>query len=104
MKATLEAISPLGYRVQFEIEESADLAPLLHRLADLEAALEEVGFTPTSEPPLTPDGLPVCRRHRAVMHKREKQGDEWFSHKIVVGGQELYCKGRPGPDSPGWDY
>jgi hypothetical protein len=42
----------------------------------------------------TPDGLPLCPRHGVVMTRRMRQGDEWFSHKVVdQHGQERYCRG-----------
>ena len=38
------------------------------------------------------------------MREREKQGDTWYSHSVTdpTSGEVLYCKGRPGKDSPGW--
>lgn len=46
------------------------------------------------------DGSAFCRRHNAPMVQREKQGDKWWSHSV---GDDCYCRGRPGKDSPGWD-
>ena len=52
----------------------------------------------------TPDGLPICPRHGEVMPRREKQGDEWFSHKVTdEHGQVHYCRGYASKNSPGWD-
>ena len=53
----------------------------------------------------TPEGWPICARHGLPLRPREKQGDTWYSHKVVhpETGEELFCKGRPGNDSPGWD-
>lgn len=50
----------------------------------------------------TPEGLPICPGHGEVMPKREKQGDVWFSHKVIDPdtGEVSYCRGYPG--SPGW--
>lgn len=104
MKAIIKAVSPLGFEVGIEIEEES-LNRLAGKLADVSAWLLDHGYETTGELPPTPDGLPVCRRHREVMRRREKQGDEWFSHTVIgPDGQALYCKGRPGKDSPGWEY
>jgi len=75
------------------------------RLAELVAALAAQGLEP---PPRdwarTADGAPICPRHRVPMRQREKQGDQWYSHRIrTPDGTELYCRGYPGPDSPGYD-
>lgn len=116
MKAVIETISPLGYKVCFEVGrpsppaplpegEGGELEALLKLLADVETALRDAGYEATGELPRTPDGLPICRKHGAVMDKRERQGDVWFSHKVILGeGREAWCKGRPGADSPGWAY
>lgn len=111
MKATLEAISPQGFKIRFHMEDpppghlkgGESLERLLSRLADVETALKEAGFAPSGELPRTPDGLPICLRHGVPMRKRAKQGDRWYSHAIVIDGHEYWCKGRPGKDSPGWE-
>lgn len=74
----------------------------LDRLCD---RLDALGLEPLPLPvAYTPDGDPICPKHRTPMRRREKQGDTWHSHQVVDGsGQEVYCKGRPGADSPGWD-
>ncbi len=51
----------------------------------------------------TPDGRPICPKHRTPMKQREKQGDIWHSHNVGTEDEPCYCKGYPGPDSPGWD-
>lgn len=104
MKAIIETISPAGYKVAFEVEAEQGLEAVLSRLADVELVLSEAGYAPTGELPRTPDGLPICRKHGMVMKLRQRQGDEWFSHAVVMGdGRELWCKGRAGADSPGWE-
>lgn len=103
MKAWVEAVSPQGYKVQIEVDASEGMRGLLKQLADVQIALGEAGYEATAEL-RTPDGLPICPKHRVVMKARSKQGDEWHSHKVQVGQQELWCKGRPGDDSPGWGY
>ena len=51
----------------------------------------------------TPEGLPICPKHGDVMSKREKQGDVWYSHRVLDGhGQEHYCRGYDSKKSPGW--
>lgn len=66
------------------------------------------GFVP-ARPPLiferTAEGHPICPRHGAPMRLREKQGDQWYSHKVVTAdSRELYCRGYHGPESPGFDH
>jgi hypothetical protein len=52
-----------------------------------------------------PDGTPLCPKHSTPMRKREKQGDEWWSHRVFgPDGQELFCKGYHGKDSPGYEH
>lgn len=50
-------------------------------------------------------GNMVCTKHRMPMSLRNMQGDQWYSHAIVDPrtGKKLYCRGRAGTDSPGWD-
>src|SRR5712692_7839788 len=52
----------------------------------------------------TPEGMPICPKHGAVMRERLKQGDSWHSHVVVnpATGEEIYCRGYAGPNSPGW--
>jgi len=102
MKGSIEAISPAGYVVRLETE-AEDPLRLLVDLDEMEDILIGHGYAPSGQLPLSPDGLPVCPRHRVTMFKREKQGDEWFSHRVWADGRELWCKGRAGPDSPGWE-
>lgn len=78
----------------------------VRRLAALVGYLDDLGWEPDRPPVVyqtTPDGLPVCPRHGVPMRRREKQGDEWHSHKVIApDGQEVYCRGYDGPDSPGY--
>lgn len=52
----------------------------------------------------TPEGLPICPRHNEVMGRREKQGDVWYSHRVIdpETGEEMFCKGYRSRSSPGW--
>ncbi|NBD36668.1 MAG: hypothetical protein GVY30_11825 [Chloroflexi bacterium] len=39
------------------------------------------------------------------MKKREKQGDVWYSHRVIAPdtGEELYCRGYPSKSGPGYE-
>ena len=52
--------------------------------------------------PKTPGGLPLCTKHNVEMRQRQKQGDSWFSHKIIdpASGEERFCKGFRNPSNP----
>lgn len=50
-----------------------------------------------------PDGTPICPKHRTPMRKRERQGDQWWSHNAGSKDAPLYCKGYHAPDSPGYE-
>lgn len=42
----------------------------------------------------TPDGLPICGKHQIAMTARSKQGQSWYSHRIILEtGEERYCRG-----------
>ena len=45
--------------------------------------------------PTGPAGAPLCSKHGGIpMVKREKQGDEWYSHRVITAsGEERYCRG-----------
>ena len=77
---------------------------LIASLAELQDELLKAGYLPNGELPRTAEGLPICTRHAVPMRQREKQGDTWYSHSVTnpTTGEILYCKGRPGNDSPGW--
>lgn len=71
--------------------------------------LRAIGATPTAQPAqqwaYTPEGLPICPKHNAPMKKREKQGDTWYSHIVTApDGEDCYCRGYAGKDSPGYEY
>ena len=51
----------------------------------------------------TPDGLPICPKHGVAMRKWERQGDVWYAHNTGAEARELWCRGYPGKDSPGWE-
>ena len=80
------------------------MTQLIASLAGIQGKLLKAGYLPNGELPRTAEGLPICTRHAVPMRQREKQGDTWYSHSVTdpTTGEILYCKGRPGKDSPGW--
>jgi hypothetical protein len=50
-----------------------------------------------------PDGTPICPKHGVEMRKREKQGDEWWSHRVInrESGEKMYCRGYALVNNPG---
>jgi hypothetical protein len=103
MKATIRTISPKTYVTTFELENDT-MYQLLAQLTEIQDNLLQAGYLPNGELPRTAEGLPICTRHAVPLRQREKQGDTWYSHSVTdpQTGQILYCKGRPGKDSPGW--
>jgi hypothetical protein len=99
---TVTAIHPTGFHVTFTLQGLS--------LADLDTALRDLvalGWRPATAGDgwqRTPDGLPLCPKHRVVMPTREKQGDRWHSHQVLDErtGELVYCRGYAGPNSPGW--
>lgn len=54
---------------------------------------------------LSAENAPICPQHGVIMQRKEKQGDEWFSHACHdEHGKLLWCRGFPGPHSPGWEH
>jgi hypothetical protein len=103
-KSRIVQVKTTGTLRGFPLEITATID--VRRLSALVGYLEGIGVeTPRTSVTfeVTPDGLPICPRHRVPMRKREKQGDEWHSHKVVDDqGEEVWCKGYDAPDSPGW--
>lgn len=92
------AVHPAGYLVKFALDEGEHLADAVELLVERE-------YRPSHGDawPRTPDGLPICPKHGEVMTQREKQGDTWYSHKVLdENGEVLYCRGYSGKSSPGW--
>lgn len=89
--------------IDLDVEFSTDVRKLSAAVQYLQAQ----GFTAPPEPVVfqqTPDGKPICPKHRVPMREREKQGDRWHSHRVIASdGCELWCRGYSGPDSPGYD-
>lgn len=90
-----------GWIRSIPVELSATILP--EQADDWLASLREAGFRPRITFDLSADGVPICPKHAVPMAKREKQGDEWHSHKVrTADGRELFCRGYHGPDSPGF--
>ena len=90
MQITITALHPAGFPVQIALtaEENDKLAEIMDRL------LARGYRPPATDWPRTPDGLPLCPKHQAVMTLREKQGDSWHSHRVMTpAGMELWCRG-----------
>lgn len=102
MKAKyINTFHPSGFPVTFEIEEGEKLKLVIERLT-------AYGFRPAINGDTwlrTPDGLPICPKHNAVMGKREKQGDTWYSHQVADPrtGEIHYCRGYQCKSGPGYD-
>lgn len=98
---TLTAVHPSGFEVCLHVSSlealDATIADLLQR-----------GYRPARAGDgwqRTPAGEPVCPKHQAVMRLRNKQNQEWWSHRVIhrETGEELFCKGYRSPSSPGWE-
>jgi len=106
-----ETAKPVTIRIDAVFEGYAIAVSFEGNLTQLPGAIERLraaGATPTAQPAqqwsYTPDGLPICPRHGAPMKKRSKQGDEWYSHVVTDSkGDDVYCRGYKGKDSPGYE-
>ena|SRR5438105_2712236 len=97
---TLTALHPEGFEICVQVASLDAVEPTI-------ADLLQRGYRPARSGDLwarTPEGLPLCPKHRVPMRERLKQGDTWHSHAVVHPhtGEELYCRGYAGPSSPGW--
>lgn len=94
---TLIAFHPTGYELHIPVTFE-ELPATMRRLAAR-------GYTPSREPVLTAEGLPICPRHGVPMQQRNKQNDVWYSHKMVhpETGETVYCRGYASASSPGYD-
>lgn len=94
---TIIAFHPTGYELRIPVTFE-ELPATMRRLAAR-------GYTPSREPVLTAEGLPICPRHGVPMQQRTRQGDFWYSHKMVHPGtgETVYCRGYAGASSPGYD-
>ena len=94
---TVIAFHPTGYELHIPVTFE-ELPATMRRLAAR-------GYTPSREPVLTAEGLPICPRHGVPMQQRNRNGDLWFSHKMVYPetGETVYCRGYASASSPGYD-
>jgi hypothetical protein len=94
---TIIAFHPTGYELHIPVTFE-ELPATMRRLAAR-------GYTPSREPVLTAEGLPICPRHGVPMQQRNRNGDLWFSHKMVhpETGETVYCRGYASASSPGYD-
>ena len=94
---TIIAFHPTGYELRIQVTFD-ELPATMRRLAAR-------GYTPSREPILTAEGLPICPRHGVPMKQRTRNGDLWFSHKLMDPGtgETLYCRGYASASSPGYD-
>ena len=94
---TIIAFHPTGYELHIPVTFE-ELPTTMRRLAAR-------GYTPSREPILTAEGLPICPRHGVPMQQRNKQNDVWYSHKMVhpETGETVYCRGYASASSPGYD-
>jgi hypothetical protein len=101
LKITLVALHPADFEVHLLVSGFEDLDTTI---TDLVAR----GYRPARSGDLyarTPEGLPLCPKHGVPMRERNKQNDTWYSHAMVhpQTGEELYCRGHAGSNSPGWE-
>ena len=94
---TIIAFHPTGYELHIPVTFE-ELPATMRRLAAR-------GYTPSRESVLTAEGLPICPRHGVPMQQRNRNGDLWFSHKMVhpETGETVYCRGYASTSSPGYD-
>ena len=98
----IHARHPSGFAVTVAV-------PSLDAVDAMIVRLQQQGYRPARAGDgwqRTPDGLPLCPKHGAVMTKREKQVDAWYSHRVVDPhtGEERYCRGYPtGNAGDGYD-
>ncbi len=99
---SIKALHPSGYSVTFHIE------PEDGKLHTIIAKLNRFGFRPDVAGDTwmrTPEGDPICPKHGVPMHKREKQGDTWYSHATIdkTTGEKHYCRGYSTKNGSGYD-
>ncbi len=103
MRMTIHIVHASGVPVDIELGPTE-----VDRLDTYITRLLQGGFRAPAHPwPRSPEGLPICSKHQAVMPAREKQGDTWYSHRVVTAdGVELFCRGfASGPaEKDGWHH
>jgi hypothetical protein len=91
----IHAIHPEGYRVTFA--STAAKVDAVARWLKVQGYRSQRGYE------YTPDGRPICSKHKEIMRERDKQGDKWFSHNVGTKEAPIWCKGYPHKSSPGWE-
>lgn len=101
--ASITAIHPSGFTIEIHLHNKGydEVDATIY-------ALEQLGYRPTGSGDgwqRTPAGEPICPKHQVVMRLRQKQHEEWWSHRVIhpQTGEELFCKGYKSPSSPGWE-
>lgn len=92
--------------VFLETSRESDLGAYVKRIAQaLETIAQAMQAQEAKTYTWTPEGLPLCPKHGEIMRKREKQGDTWYSHRVIdpTTGEEKFCRGYHGKNSPGFD-
>lgn len=112
-KASTVGISIAAVYEDMPVTVTVQIPLTIKNLKALREKLRKLGLDPIPAPVTwTPEGLPLCPRHRIVMSKRDKQGDIWYSHALKDGdgnaiidkhGDPVYCRGHQHKSSPGWD-
>ena len=93
MRAILRLTHPSGVDVELDVLDAE-----VSTLDTLVSTLLTHGYRPRAGAwPTGPSGAPLCLKHGGVeMQQRARQGDTWWSHKLVTGqGDDLYCRGVP---------
>jgi hypothetical protein len=90
MSVKLRCLDPHGFEVTVDCGSLEEAKGIIGRLV-------QKGYRPanaTNEWPKSPSGEPICLKHNAVMVRREKQGDVWYSHRVTASdGTERFCRG-----------
>ena len=89
---TIHARHPSGFAITVEVLSLDAVGAMIVRL-------QQQGDRPARASdgwPRSPDGLPLCPKHGAVM-TRETQGDAWYAHRVIDPhtGEERSCRGYP---------
>lgn len=92
--ATVEVNMPLiVFGAPLTVCFKTTLTGLCRAVAEL-LAERDISFVPVPAPGASGAGRAICPIHHARMGERAKQGDQWFSHRIVrQDGREGWCDG-----------
>ena len=92
---TVRAIHPSGYEVTFGTTAA--------RIGAVTVWLAGEGYRESRGYEYTPEGTPICPRHKVPMAEREKQGDRWYSHNVGTEENPIWCRGYETTNGPGWN-